>query len=338
MKTVEVEKAVGSVLMHDITRIVPGKYKGPAFKKGHIVTKEDISLLKDLGKESLYIYDMPEDEYHEDDAAELFKAFAGSGVDPSGSSEGKVLFISGIDGFINIDRNKVDAVNSIGDIVLTTVHSKISVRKNEKIAGVRIIPLTIDKRKAEQALKLGTEPFISVSPFKEKKTGLIITGSEVASGRIKDGFFPVIKKKIEEYKSSITACKVVGDDIEGLKKEILALAEEDGCDLIILTGGMSVDPDDLTKKAIKEAGVEVVSYGAPILPGNMFMIGYLNEIPVFGVPACALYFNITVMDIFLPYVFSDTKITEDDIIKRGYGGYCRHCNDCSFPRCGFGKY
>jgi molybdenum cofactor synthesis domain-containing protein len=335
-KTINVEESVGRVLMHDVTCILPGEFKGPAFKKGHIIKKEDMNKLRDMGKERIYAFELADDEYHEDQAAELFKKFAGKNISTSGPSEGKVQFSSEVNGMVRIDKKKVDSINSIDDIVMATVHSNINVKKDEKIAGARIIPLTVKKSNVEKALEFASEILLEVVPFKAKKGGLIVTGNEVAGGRIKDGFRPVIEKKMTEYNSEINKFKIVGDDPKILKNEIMDMINNN-CEFLILTGGMSVDPDDITKKAIRDAGVDVVSYGVPVLPGNMFMVGYLKGVPVFGVPACALYFNITVLDLFLPYVFSDTRITKENIISLGYGGYCRHCEICNFPRCGFGK-
>ncbi len=336
IKTVRVEDSVGKVLMHDITSIVPGKFKGPVFKNGHIIEEKDIEKLKDSGKEKIYVFDISDNEYHEDEAANLFKRFAGENIITSEPSEGKVLFSSNTDGLVKIQKRMVNMINHIPDIVLTTIHSHIPVKKNDRIAGIRVIPLAVKKKNVEKALKYGSCPIISVAPFKEKKVGLIVTGSEVASNRIKDRFHPVIEKKIRKYKSNIHNFKIISDNAIKLKNEILKSVAS-GCNFIILTGGMSVDPDDVTKTAIRDANVKMVSYGAPVLPGNMFMAGYLNEIPVFGVPACALFYNITVLDLFLPYIFSDTRITKKDIINMGYGGFCRHCDICNFPNCGFGK-
>ena len=235
-----------------------------------------------------------------------------------------------------IEKGVVDKVNSLGDIAFTTVHSHISVRRGEKISGIRVIPLSAKKKIVDEALKLASSPPLSVAPFKEKDIGLIVTGNEVSSGRIEDGFRPVIEKKVGSYNSRIKVFRIAPDDAGVLENSILELADM-GCDFIILTGGMSVDPDDTTKTAIRRAGLDVVSYGVPVLPGNMFMAAYIGDIPVFGVPACALYFNITVLDLFLPYAFSGTRITREDIGRIGYGGYCRHCDTCVFPYCGFGK-
>ena len=330
---IPVEKATGKILPHDITEIVPGKFKGPAFKKGHIIRKKDIEHLKKLGKRNIYLLELEKDEIHEDEAGKLFKTLAGKNVFARGPSEGKIEFIAKCDGLAKINSDTVHFINSIGEIVFTTIHSHIPVKKGETIAGIRIVPLAIKKSKVMKAIK--KKKIIEVSPFKPRKIGLIVTGSEVASGKIKDRFRPVIEKKAKLYRSKICRFKIVGDDEKEIRDEIVKMSAS--CDFIILTGGMSVDPDDSTKVAIRRAGAKVVSYGAPILPGNMFMVAYLKNIPIFGVPACALFYEITVLDIFLPYVFSNTKITKEHIIRRGYGGLCRHCRVCVFPACAFGK-
>ncbi len=335
-KTIPVDEAVGEVLLQDITRIVPGQQKGPAFEKGHIIREEDVPVLKDLGKENIYVFEYGEDQYHEEEAGELFKQFAGKNVQTTGPSEGKVVFKSRLEGLVEIDKNIVDLVNEIENIVFTTIHSDQPVIEKEELAGIRIIPLVMDKKPVDEIIKRVESPPVRVLPFTRKNVGLVVTGSEVASGRIEDEFKPVITEKINSYNSTVEEYEIVGDDPGKITGEIERMVAA-GCDFIILTGGMSVDPDDRTSEAIRNAGVEVVSYGAPVLPGNMFMVGYKNEIPVFGVPACAIFYEITALDLFLPYVFAGRKITQEKINKKGYGGYCRHCPNCSFPSCEFGK-
>ncbi len=338
LRTIPVEDAVGTVLMHDITRIIPGREKGPAFKRGYIIKKEDIEILKDLGKENIYAFDIPEDRYHENKAAEKFRSFAGENVFAGEPSESKVTFKAQKDGLVIINKSAVNSINRIGDIALTTIHTDIPVREGDLIGGIRTISLIIKKDKVLKALKIaGDAKLIEVRPFEVKRVALIVTGREVASGRIKDKFRPVIEKKVKEYNSSIVHYVLAGDDREKITEEIQKAVNK-GCNFIILTGGMSVDPDDKTQKAIKDAGVETVRYGVPILPGNMFMSGYIKDIPVFGVPACALFYDTTVLDIFIPYVFSNTRIKRDMITSRGYGGFCRHCKVCVYPRCALGKF
>ncbi len=336
LKTIKVEDAIGKIIPHDITCIIPGKVKCVAFKKGYIIRKQDINKLKSLGKEHIYVFGIPNDCYHEDEAAHLFQTLAGKNIKTTEPSEGKVQFIAACDGLLNMDKKTIDKINAIENIVFTTMHSNIPVRKNDKIAGIRIIPLIISKKSVNKVMKIAAKSPLTVAPFRKIKVGLIITGEEVASGRIKDGFKPVIEKKLKKFGCKINEFRIIGDNEEKLKNEILSLAEK-GCEFIMLTGGMSVDPDDITKTAIRKSGVKIVSYGVPILPGNMFMVGYLKNIPVFGVPACALFFEITALDLFLPFVFSNTQITKKDIVSRGYGSFCRHCEICVFPRCGLGK-
>lgn len=335
-KTVKVDNAVGKVLLHDITCIVPGEFKGPAFRKGHVIREEDIESLKRLGKENILVSDIPAEEYHEEEAGELFKQLAGHNVYTKGPSEGKVTFFSKVDGLVKIDKNIVNKINLVSNIVFSTVHSHIPVKQNDSFAGIRIVPLSLKKYLVDQALSYPKNPPLSVAPFKKKKAGLIVTGNEVASGKIKDAFGPIIRQKLEEYNSELIKYTVLKDDAELITEQILEMKNH-GCEFIILTGGMSVDPDDTTKIAIRNTGVEVVNYGVPVLPGNMFMVGYLEDVPVFGVPAAAVFFKITVLDLFMPYVFSNTKITKNDLINKGYGGFCRHCKICNFPYCAFGK-
>ncbi len=336
-ETISVELAVGKMLLHDITQIIPGKFKGAAFNKGHIIRPEDIKPLKSMGKENIYTYEIANNEYHENDAAHLFKLFAGQHVKSSEPSEGKINFISDMDGMVIIDKNTVHKINQIYGMAYTTIHSYTKVKKGDILAGIRIIPLSLKKSLVHKALKYGHANPIVVKPFVEKKIGLVVTGTEVASGRIQDKFRPVIEKKMAGFNCQVDRYAVAANDPESIQKQLLDMKAAQ-CQFIILTGGMSVDPDDTTKLAIRRAGVDIVKYGAPVLPGNMLMVGYLDTVPIIGLPACAMYHNITVFDLLLPYIFSNTKITDNDIIFRGYGGLCRHCQTCVFPTCALGKF
>lgn len=335
-KKIDVNESIGKVLSHDITGIFPGKFKGPVFKKGHIIKKEDIQKLLKLGKEKIWILELSDNEYHEDEAAENLKALAGKNVVTRGPSEGKVTFIAKTDGVLIVEKEIVLKINKIKDILFTTRHTWIPVRKGEELAGIRIVPLATSKRRIHKVLEMIKQKKpVNVIPFKKKKIGLIITGNEVAKGRIKDKFKPIIKKKIEEYGSSIIRTKILPDSKELIRNEISLMKKD--CNFIILTGGMSVDPDDVTPAAIRESGARIISYGAPILPGNMILVAYLKNIPIIGVPACAIYHKITAFDLFLPLILADIKIIKNQIIEYAYGGYCTHCRVCIFPYCGFGK-
>jgi len=335
-RKIGIENAAGKMIPHDLTKIVPGTFKGPAFKKGHIIKKEDIPSLLKIGKEKIWVLEISKDEYHEDEAAEKFRLLAGKNVGVVGPSEGKITFFAEKDGLLLVNRKSVDRINAVKDVVLATRHSFVPVKKREEIAGIRIVPLVTKKDNAEKVLKecVGSRPF-SVVPFEKKRCALIVTGSEVAKGRIKDKFRPVIEKKLKAYGSSVNFFKIITDDAEFIEKAVTEAKKK--CGLIILTGGMSVDPDDVTRLAVKRAGAKVVSYGAPVLPGNMFLTAYIGEIPVMGVPACALFYKITVFDLFLPMALAGLKITKKNILSRGYGGYCAHCRVCVFPDCQFGK-
>jgi len=335
-RKIRVEEAVGSLLPHDITAIVPGKFKGPAFKKGRIIKKEDISALLKIGKEKIWALEISKDEYHEDEAAKKFRALAGGNVTATGPSEGKISFFAGKSGLFLVDRETVDRINAVQDVALSTRHSFVPVKRGEIIAGIRIVPLATKKKNAEKVLRAATAgKLLEIAPFKKKKCAIIVTGSEVAKGRIKDKFRPVIENKLKKYGSSVNFFKIVTDDETLIKAAILKAKKK--CNIIILTGGMSVDPDDVTRLAIKQAGAKIISYGAPVLPGNMFLAAYIGKIPVLGIPACALFYKTTVFDLFLPMALADVQITRKNILSRGYGGLCLGCRVCVFPDCPFGK-
>lgn len=339
MKIVKVEDAVGLVLSHDVTKIVPGEFKGRLFKKGHVIKEEDIQKLLDIGKEHVYIIEPKEDEVHENDAAKVIQELVlGDGCNVSQEiKEGKIDFLAQVNGVVKIDKNKLFKLNSIGEIIVSTIHNNTPVKKGEKIGSTRVIPLLIKKDKLEKAKEVVSEKIISVKEIKPKKAVLITTGNEVYKGRIKDAFYPVIKNKLNYYGSEIIKQVILPDDKEEITKTILQSINEYKADLIICTGGMSVDPDDVTPNAIKECGAELVSYGSPILPGAMFLLAYYNNIPILGVPSCAMYSKRTVLDLVLPRVLIDEKLTFKDIAQYGHGGLCLDCGVCSFPHCSFGK-
>ena len=339
MKAIPVEQSVGTVLCHDITRIVVGDSKGPAFRRGHVVTDEDIPTLLDIGKANLYVFD-PKDGYvHEDDAAiRLAGAAAGSNVTYGGPTEGKVTLTAEIDGLLSIDVPTLTDMNCIEDVTFATVHNHQFVKKGRALAGTRVIPLAVPEKilfeVEDLCEKAGT--VIEVKPLKAAKVGVVTTGSEVYTGRIKDGFGPVLRRKFGELGSTVHDQVFVSDEVE-MTVEAIRSFKEQGVDLIAVTGGMSVDPDDQTPTAIRATGADVISYGAPTYPGAMFMLAYLDGIPVVGLPGCVMYHKASIFDLIIPRILAGDKITRRDIVAFGHGGFCEGCDTCRYPVCGFGK-
>ncbi|MCR5100517.1 MAG: molybdopterin-binding protein [Butyrivibrio sp.] len=342
MKLIKTEDAVGHVLCQDITQIIPGKYKGPAFKKGHIVKEEDIPVLLSIGKENLYIWEKSEGILHEDEAAAILRDICMDENMTAGEpSEGKIEIRAAIDGLLKIDREHLFAVNSLGEMMIATVHGNFPVKKGEKLAGTRIIPLVIEEEKMEKAREAaGDKPILKIIPFHHVKVGIITTGSEVFKGRIEDAFGPAIRKKLAEYDTEVIGQKILDDNQADIVSAIHDFINE-GADMVICTGGMSVDPDDRTPGAIKASGARVVSYGAPVLPGAMFLLSYYEKgektIPVMGLPGCVMYAKRTIFDLVLPRVLAGEILTEADLARFGEGGLCLNCEVCTFPKCGFGK-
>lgn len=339
MKAIPVEQAVGTVLCHDITRIVPGESKGPAFRRGHVVTGQDISTLLDIGKANLYVYD-PKDGYvHEDEAAiRIASAAAGQNITFDGPTEGKVTLTAAVDGLLSIDVEGLTSLNTLEDITFGTIHSNQFVRKGRALAGTRVIPLAVTE---ELLMKAGnicraSKPVIQVKPLKSAKVGVVTTGSEVYSGRIKDGFGPVLKNKYKTLGSTVIDQIFVSDEVEMTVAAIHSLVAE-GADLIAVTGGMSVDPDDVTPSAIKSTGADIVTYGAPIFPGAMFLLAYLGGIPVVGLPGCVMYYKASIFDLVIPRILAGEQLSRKDIVALGHGGFCESCDKCRYPVCGFGK-
>ena len=342
MKLVDTKDAVGTVLCHDITQIIKGVTKDARFRKGHVVKEEDIPVLLSLGKDHLYVWEAGDDMLHENDAAQILRDICKNEyMEESDVKEGKIEIIAGIDGLLKIDVDKLRAVNSLGEMMIATRHENFPVKKGDKLAGTRIIPLIIEEEKMKKAKELcGDEPILSIKPFVHKKVGIVTTGNEVFYGRIKDTFGPVVMDKVKEFDAEILGQTIVNDDPKNITSAILDFIN-DGADMILCTGGMSVDPDDKTPKAIKDTGAEIISYGAPVLPGAMLLLSYYKEnnknIPIIGLPGCVMYAKRTIFDLILPRVMSDEVITRDDLSKLGLGGLCLNCETCHYPNCGFGK-
>ena len=338
MKMIKVEDAVGSILSHDVTQIIPGEFKGRLFKKGHIIKEEDIEKLLSIGKEHVYVWEPVEGQLHENDAAtRVSNLVVGEGIKLSDEiKEGKVDFFADRDGVLKIDKSNLFKLNSVGEIIVSTLHNNTPIKKGEKVGATRVIPLIIDEEKIITAENLIKEKIISVAEIKPKKCLLITTGNEVYKGRIKDAFLPVIKQKLGYYGSEVIRQVILPDEKERIIEEIQRGLSDD-VDMIICTGGMSVDPDDVTPTAIKECGGELVTYGSPVLPGAMFLLAYHRNTPILGVPSCAMYSKRTVLDLVLPRVLSDERLSLDDIVEYGHGGLCLDCKVCTFPHCSFGK-
>ena len=342
MKCVKTQDAVGHVLCHDITQIIKDVKKGTAFRKGHIVTEEDIPVLLSLGKDNLYIWEKTEGILHENEAAEYLRDICmNENMIQSEVKEGKIELIAEIDGLLKIDVDKLRAVNSLGEMMIATRHTNTTVKKGDKLVGTRIIPLLIEQEKMEKAKEVaGDRPILSLIPFKKKKVGIVTTGNEVFYGRIKDTFGPVVAEKVKEFGADVIGQTIVNDDMEKITKAVEEFIEQ-GADMVLCTGGMSVDPDDKTPGAIKNTGARIVSYGAPVLPGAMMLLAYYEkdgrELPIVGLPGCVMYAKRTVFYLVLPRLMADDMVTSDDLAGLGLGGLCLSCDVCTFPNCGFGK-
>jgi len=339
MKKISVHDSIGLALCHDITRIVPGKEKVRAFKKGHIIRSDDVPSLLDLGKEHIYIWEDADNLIHEDEAAlRLAKAASGPGITWGEPNQGKVSLRAACSGLLEIDSLRLAQINSIEGLVLATLHSGQAVREDTVVAGTRVIPIAIEKEKLETAEQICSlsSPLISIKPFKPLRFGIVTTGNEVYSGRIKDGFCEVLQQKLTAYPGEFMGQILVPDDASLITAHIKKYIH-DGAELVFVTGGMSVDPDDVTPTGIRQTGAEVVFYGAPVLPGSMLMLAYLDNIPICGVPGCVMFNRITSLDLILPYIFAGERVNRSQIVSLGYGGLCQECQVCHYPNCAFGK-
>lgn len=334
------QDAVGTKLAHDITEIRPGEFKGPAFRKGHVVCDEDICHLQKLGKNHLYQIELEEDEIHENQAAAILaEALAGDGITwKDNPREGKIELLAAIDGLLRIDTTALAAFNMVDEVMCATLHNHIMVRKGQRVAATRAIPLVMKRAPVERAAAIAQQngAVISARSLNQASVGLVITGNEVYDGLIEDRFAPILTEKVTGFGSSINGVAFTPDDAEIIRNAIRSHLD-DGCDLILLSGGMSVDPDDVTRQGIQMAGATEMHYGAAVLPGAMFLVAYLGEIPLLGVPACGLYHRTTVLDLVLPRILADEHIGKKELAFLGHGGLCRDCPECTYPHCAFGK-
>ncbi len=339
MRKVSVEDAVGMVLCHDITRIVPGEFKGRAFKKGHIVTAGDIPVMLQMGKENLYVWEKEEGFLHEDEAARrIARAVAGPGISLTAPEEGKIKLVSGLRGLLKINVSGLNEINDEDQVVVSSLHGNRVVEKDTVVAGTRVIPLVIDGKIIERVEGHADryDPVVEVKPLSAMQVGIVVTGSEVYKGRIEDKFSPVVAEKVTRLGCAVIGKINVTDSIDRISDAVKTMLRA-GAELILITGGMSVDPDDLTPAGVSAAGGVIVSYGAPVMPGAMFMVAYVGETPVLGLPGCVMVAKNTVFDLILPRILAGERIARRDITVLGHGGLCAGCSPCRFPSCPFGK-
>jgi hypothetical protein len=340
LKKIKLKDAVGTKLAHDITEIRPGEFKGPAFRKGHTVCNDDLCHLQKLGKNHLYAIDLAQDEIHEDQAAALLaEGLAGEGIvwqdEPR---EGKIKLLAERDGLFTVNTASLAAFNMVDEVMCATLHNHTLVKKGEQVAATRAIPLIMKRAPIDRAAAIAQQngATLTVRGLRQAKVGLVITGSEVYHGLIEDRFAPVLSKKATDLGCKVDESAFVPDDAELISNAIQTHLAR-GCDLLMLSGGMSVDPDDVTRQGIRLAGASEMHYGSAVLPGAMFLVAYIKDIPLLGVPACGLYHRITVLDLVLPRILAGEKIGKPELALLGHGGLCQDCEECSYPHCPFGK-
>ena len=339
MKQIKTQDAVGHILCHDVTQIIKGVTKDALFRKGHIIKESDIPVLLSLGKDHVYIWEDDGNKLHENDAAMILcRLCQNKHMYATEPKEGKIELIAEMDGLLTVDSKRLREINSLGEMMIATIPSGSPVKKGNKLCGTRVIPLVIEKDKMERARKVaGYTPLLELLPIKPKRYGLINTGNEVFHGRISDTFTPVVKDKLNEYGCEMTAHMTLADNLDQITAAIKDMLDK-GVQLVLCTGGMSVDPDDKTPLAIRRAADNIVSYGAPVLPGAMFMLAYMDDgRPICGLPGCVMYTKRTIFDIILPRLLADVPVTAEWLAGLGNGGLCLECSECHFPNCAFGK-
>jgi hypothetical protein len=340
LKKIKLQEAIGSQLAHDITEIRPGEFKGPAFRRGHTVCEADLCHLQRLGKNHLYVLDLADDEIHENEAAVILAtALAGDGVFwKNGPREGKINLLAERDGLLVVNTAALAAFNLVEEVMCATLHSQTLVNRGDLVAGTRAIPLVMKRAPIERAAAIARQSggVLSVRTLRPARVGLVITGNEVYQGLIEDRFAAILTEKVTALGSEVAAFDFAPDDAEAISKIIRSQLTQ-GCQVILLSGGMSVDPDDVSRHGIRLAGANELHYGAAVLPGSMFLVAYLGEVPLLGVPACGLYHRITVLDLVLPRILAGERMGKAELAFLGHGGLCKDCPECTHPKCHFGK-
>lgn len=342
LKSVRVEEAIGQKILHDMTRIVPGEHKGADFRRGQIITGGDICRLQQMGRYNLYVDDTSVDSskwIHEDEAAEAFAiAMAGEGTRPKGKpKEGKVNIVADQSGLLLIDTERLYKFNLIPDVMAASRKNYTKIKKDKQIAGTRAIPLYLSRDLFNAAMAvLAEKPLFKVRPFKPAKIGILVTGTEIFQGLVKDKFEAILSGKVLQYECSVVKTIIVPDDRRAITEAVKQLIEV-GSEIIITTAGLSVDPEDLTLKGLLDAGATGLLYGAAVLPGAMTLLGQIGDVSLIGVPACALFHKTTSFDLLFPRLLADVKVTRQDLAELAHGGLCLECQTCSFPKCPFGK-
>jgi len=339
LKKVKLDKAVGLTIGHDMTKVVPGKFKGPAFRRGHVIREEDLPELQLMGKEHIYVIEEEEGMVHEEEAAlRIARAVSSPDMKLTSPKEGRVNIISTTYGLLKVNKALLKEINSIGDIVLTTLHNNTVCQPETIIAATKINPLHIAETKLDKLEELCRKQgrVLNVIPFKKKKVGIIVTGNEVFNGLVEDRFGEILRKKVEELGSIVNHQTVVPDD-EDVIGQALKDAVAWGSEVIVVAGGLSVDPDDVTVEGVEKSGAKIISYGAPVMPGAMFLYAELGGVPILGAPGAVIFNQNTIIDLILPRVLAGEKISREDIVEMGHGGLCLDCDGCTFPICPFGK-
>lgn len=339
MSSISVQDAVGAVLCHDITRIVPGQCKGPAFRKGHVITPEDIQDLLNLGKEHIYVFDPSLGLVHENDAAiRISRAAAGRNIVFTQPCEGRVNLVASTQGLLRVNVEALRHINSEPDMAFATMHTGQTTPEGRPVAGTRVIPLMVPEEKVARIEAICAEqgPIVQVKPFRSMRVGLVTTGSEVYHGRIKDAFGPVLRDKLGALGSTVMRQVIVSDEEEMTVDAIRELLAE-GAEMIFVTGGMSVDPDDRTPASIRRAGGQVVTQGVPVFPGAMFMLASIGRVPVLGLPGCVMYAKASIFDLVVPRILAGETVSRESLVSLGHGGFCASCPECRYPLCPFGK-
>ena len=338
MKKIRVQDAVGMTLCHDLTEMRDG-FKGPAFRRGHVIREEDIPHMLDIGKQTVFVWEENAGEIHEEDAARRMAAMAPvAGAHYTEPSEGKVLLIADREGMLRVDTALLKEINSIGDLTISTLPDHYPVKPGMRLASMRIVPLVTQEEQIVRAETLcAGRKLLNLLSYAPRKAGIIITGSEIYHGRIKDKFEAVARAKLAKYPGAVLGAALCDDDVKMLTQAAEGFLAQ-GADFLIFSGGMSVDPDDVTPAAIRQLGCGIVSHGVPSQPGNMTLVAYLGDIPVLGVPGAAVSLPTTIFDVLLPQIYAGLKFTKQDLVRLGDGGLCQLCQVCHFPNCTFGRY
>ncbi|MCC6315368.1 MAG: molybdopterin-binding protein [Thermomicrobiales bacterium] len=315
---------VGAVLAEDAR--AGGKKR---FAKGHRLTAEDAATLAELD-EPIHAVQLEPGEIHEDQAAlRLAAAVAGPGLERRGPSQSRYNLVAAHKGQVRVDVDRLRAINRVPGMAVFTLHNRVATVPGKVVTGVKITPVATPESALVAAERIAAgEPIVQVAPFQPLVVGVI--SSEGMSDRVRQRFRDIVTRKMGWYGARVLRFVEVPPEADAVGEAVAAL-RADGADVILSAGGNTIDPLDPALAALQRMGAEMVRFGAPVHPGSMFWMAYLDETPVVNLASCGMYAKASVADLVLPTVMSGARVDIDELADLGYGGLLDRGMAFKFP-------